>query len=557
MGNIISIDFGTTNTVIAEWLESLKIPETIALAGLSRKIGGGPPSIPSLLYVDDLKTGTFRAGQAILSHGLDQDAHAASRLFSGMKRALLSPELDKEQQIDGQPFKSKQAAEVFLNLICQGLLSTGRSIDEIVLTVPVMAFEVYLRWLASILQKLSVGKALPRIIDEPTAAAFGYRVNHPGGMVLVIDFGGGTLDLSIVRLPEDFEATGKGIVVTPTISPQITIAGDRARIKARVIGKTYRQIGGSDIDAELVDYWLEKEGLTKNNAKGDIPALLRLAEETKIKLCSDNEKEIENSYYLRSNKKVLDLSLSLEVFDQEILGSPKLAVLETLRGAISDILDQAEQKNIGDRNIDYVLLVGGTTLIPAISDLVINRFGKDRVLQPKPFEAVAHGALYLTQSHPIEDFLQHSYALEAKSVLGSNPPTSEYVYLPIILAGSAYPFEEWGKLGYFLTPPFDNSSSVDIILAEIDEKLSPGQRIVLDTNGRILQERGKSQVPRAQTIHILRKHSLLLKPPGTINQVSRLDVSYIVDENRTLRLTVYDNVAHLYLMRDEPITRLE
>ena len=95
MGSSIAIDFGTTNTVVAEWIESTQKPETILLPGLSQRFTGAPPSIPSLLYVDDIEAGAFRLGNTVKSLGLEQYPEAKDRLYSGMKRALLHPESNR------------------------------------------------------------------------------------------------------------------------------------------------------------------------------------------------------------------------------------------------------------------------------------------------------------------------------------------------------------------------------------------------------------------------------------------------------------------------------
>jgi len=105
------------------------------------------------------------------------------------------------------PWTDEQAGQKFLRHLLDSLPYRADEIDQLVITVPVAAFEGYTAWLSRSMDGLPAEKI--RIVDESTAAALGYAVTEPGAIVLVIDFGGGTLDLSLVRLPESRERTGK------------------------------------------------------------------------------------------------------------------------------------------------------------------------------------------------------------------------------------------------------------------------------------------------------------------------------------------------------------
>lgn len=555
MGSSIAIDFGTTNTVVAEWIESTQTPETIKLQGLSQRLTGSPPSIPSLLYIDDVETGAFRIGNVVKSLGLEQYPEAKDRLFSGMKRAVLHP--DANQTYPNTSFDSKRAAEVFLDTLCKNIQLSGRNISELVLTVPVESFEVYLRWLVQAVKQLNLpSDSLPRIIDEPTAAAFGYGLGSAGSNVLVIDFGGGTLDLSIVRLPDDREASQKGVVVHPNAVPAVIARQQGSSISARVLAKTSRLLGGRDIDAVFVDFLLEELGLIKSNILDDIPALTQWVEDAKISLSS--KPAIDINHYLPNSEINIRRRVTVEEFDQKILNSSLVPVQNILKKAISEVLAQAERRNVGDRQIDHVLLVGGTCQIPALKQIIIDRFGEDRIAQGNPFEGVAHGALVLAKSHPLEDILLHSYGLEVKKNLGGIDTAIDYDYIPLVAAGTDYPFPQPIFLENFLSPPGDQANSVDFVVVEIQEQAEPGSRKVFDSDGKELSGHAKDNMARSQVIKYLRKkNSLPLNPPGLWSQKDRLDVSYTVDENRTLLMTVKDRLTGRTLMLNEPVVRLE
>jgi hypothetical protein len=131
-------------------------------------------------------------------------------------------------------------------------------------------------------------------------------------------------------------------------------------------------------------------------------------------------------------------------------------------------------------------------------------------------------------------------------------------YIPIISAGTRFPFDHSIELPNYLKPTTDNTSSLDFTIAEIAQATSPGTRTVFDAAGKPIPARGRENVAHAETIRLLRDHCTIeLDPPGNQAQDDRLDVSFDVDENRRLRLTVWDRMAHRYLLKGEPVSVLE
>src|SRR5574341_2154037 len=208
----VSIDFGTTNTVVAVWRESLNGPETLYLPGLSGPSEDGlPPLIPSLLYVEHGEPMSVVAGHAVRSGGLDTQED--ERFFSSFKRGIAASVRPLARTVDGAAWDEARVGEVFLKRVLDGIIDQeGGEIDEVVLTVPVESFEQYLKWLKDGLAKggnagrWQVNQI--RVVDESTAAALGYDVRAPDELVLVFDFGGGTLDISLVRMPYAEESRG-------------------------------------------------------------------------------------------------------------------------------------------------------------------------------------------------------------------------------------------------------------------------------------------------------------------------------------------------------------
>jgi molecular chaperone DnaK (HSP70) len=167
--------------------------------------------------------------------------------------------------IDGTLWADRDAGQHFLRSLI-ATLPHHDEIDQLVMTVPVAAFRGYVDWLNSI-----VGEAAEkiRVVDESTAAALGYAVTEPGSLVLVFDFGGGTLDLSLVQLPDSRERTG-GILSLFRHTPT-------AKHAARVMAKAGRVIGGSDVDHWLLLEVLKQTHLTLPNSVTTTPRCSRTA----------------------------------------------------------------------------------------------------------------------------------------------------------------------------------------------------------------------------------------------------------------------------------------
>ena len=191
----IAIDFGTSNTVIARWNQVTQQPETLNIPELSIQQGLNPPLIPSLLYVEDALKSQFLVGQQVRNRGVDIKGN--SRFFRSFKRGIGADIQGFLPELDGCNITFEQVGEWYLQKVIKQLSSVEGTLDSLVLTVPVDSFEAYRHWLGKVCQQLPVEQV--RMLDEPTAAALGYGLTEED-LLLVVDFGGGTLDLSLVRL---------------------------------------------------------------------------------------------------------------------------------------------------------------------------------------------------------------------------------------------------------------------------------------------------------------------------------------------------------------------
>src|SRR4028119_904389 len=308
-----AIDFGTSNTVITRWNPVTQQPETLNLPGISLQLSQNPPLIPSLLYVEDASLGKVVVGQAVRDRGLDLTNNP--RFFRSFKRGIGADIQGFLPELDGKIVRFEQVGQWFLSQIIEQLLppTSNREgnlgeqslIESLILTVPVDSFEAYRHWLSGVCQSLPVKRV--RMLDEPTAAALGYGIAE-GDTLLVIDFGGGTLDLSLVRLNQDAQRSEKpmGFILKWGEKLLGESSGQKAKI-ARVLSKAGQNLGGSDIDNWLVDYFVETQGLTRS------PLTTRLAERLKIQL--SEKKSATEVYFNDETFESYQLELDRDTFE--------------------------------------------------------------------------------------------------------------------------------------------------------------------------------------------------------------------------------------------------
>ncbi|HBE34604.1 MAG TPA: molecular chaperone DnaK, partial [Cyanobacteria bacterium UBA11368] len=403
---IIAIDFGTSNTVVSTLDPVTQTPRTLRFDEISRLFetpGGSVSVVPTLVYVQKDK---IAFGEIVRSQRLSSTQ--TERFFQAFKRDLAADFQPPPRQIDGNSYSAEYVSELFLTEIWQQLSSEQINPDKVIFTVPVGAFERYLDWFRDVAEKLGVTEV--QIVDESTAAALGYAVNRPGSVVLVVDFGGGTLDLSLVRTA--------------------AATGGKKVLKAEVIAKSDAYVGGVDIDVWIVEHYLRKIDSSRSEIKEiGWQNLLEIAEKLKIQLST--AQEASESWFDDENFIAHDVSLNRDELE-EILENQQL--LEQLREALDEVLAIAYSKGVAKSDIELVAMVGGSCLIPAVQQLIISYFGKSRVQVGKPFEAIAHGALSLPQIVEVEDYLRHGYAIRLWE-----PQIKTYSYFPLFEKGTKYP----------------------------------------------------------------------------------------------------------------------
>lgn len=526
-----AIDFGTSNTVITRLNRGTNQAEIVKLSEISQQISDNPPLIPSLVYVQQAEQGQILLGQQIRHQGLDLKNDP--RFFQGFKRGIGSDIQGFLPELDGKYLSFEQVGEWFLGSLIEKLRQEEETLDSLILTVPVDSFEVYRHWLGQICQKWSVKQL--RLLDEPTAVALGYEENE-SNILLVVDFGGGTLDLSLVKVNLSQNSQTQGFILKWGEKFFGSTSGQKQKT-AQVLGKVGMNLGGSDIDNWLVDYFAETQGLTKSSLT------TRLAERLKIQLSS--QADATEVYFDDQTLDSYELSLNQDQFQKILEKNDFFSQLDYL---ITQLLQQGRRNGIESQDIEKVLLVGGTTQIPAVQTWIHQYFSPEKIKSDRPFTAIALGALKLAQGLELKDFLYHSYGIRywdrRKNV---------HQWHTLIQAGQSYPMTTPVEL--VLGASIDNQPSIELIIGELGGESSTtevyfdGDRLVtrsLNTGERNVKPLNDRD--GARTI-------AQLNPLGNPGK-DRLKLQFFVDQDGFLRLTVDDLLTQETLLNQQIVTQL-
>ncbi|MCC7449451.1 MAG: Hsp70 family protein [Anaerolineae bacterium] len=528
----LAIDFGTTNSVIARWDSGTNQAEIVAVPGISTPTQTDRPLlVPSLLYVGE--QGRISVGQAVIDGQLNYQRD--NRLFRNFKRGIVASSAPAPREIDGAWWADRDAGQRFIRHLVQAMPQAD-TIDQLVLTAPVASFEGYLAWLNAAIDGLEgIAPDNIRIVDESTAAALGYAVTEPGAVVLVFDFGGGTLDLSLVQLPESREKTG-GLL-------KRLLRGSASGHTARVIAKAGRIIGGSDIDQWLLTYVLQKANLSIHELGNNYAALLTRCEQAKIALSTAETVTVAceaggTVHHVDVTRAELETLLTENGF------------YTALRRVVDKVMHVAHGRGIFREDITYVLMVGGISLMPFVQRTLQQYFTDMALRADKPFTAIAEGALQVAAGYGLDDYLVHSYGIRHL-----DPQANEHQYDEIIPMGSRYPLDK--PVEVMMGAAHDQQAAVELIIGEIDADAVSMLEVRYDSGQAVFvaqaDRNGQQIVPlnEDRAAHMLAR----LVPPGVPGQ-DRLKAQFTIDDRRQLRVTVNDLKTGKVLLRDAVVVTL-
>jgi len=369
MGKVVGIDLGTTNSVVAV-MEGGK-PTVIANSEGFRTT----PSVVSYAKNGDRLVGqiakrgavmnpenTFYSVKRFIGRRYDEVGTESTEVAYKVLNVGNNVKLDCPQA--GKQFAPEEiSAQVLRKLADDASKYLGETVTQAVITVPAY-FNDSQRQATKDAGKIA-GLEVLRIINEPTAASLAYGLDKKSNeTILVFDLGGGTFDVSILEV-------GDGVFEV------LATSGDT-------------HLGGDDFDKKIVDYlageFQRNEGIDLRKDKQALQRLTEAAEKAKIELSSATQSEINLPFITatQDGPKHLEMVLTRAKFNEltaDLIDRCRVPVEQALKDG-----------KLSKENIDEVVLVGGSTRIPAVQDVVKKILGKDPNQSVNPDEVVAIGA---------------------------------------------------------------------------------------------------------------------------------------------------------------------
>jgi len=467
MARIIGIDLGTSNSAAAVIIGG---KPTIIPAAEGVSLGG--KTVPS--YVAFTKDGQLLVGEPARR----QMTLNPERTITAIKRKMGT---NYRVRIDDKEYTPEQISAFILQKIKKDAEAyLGERVEKAVITVPAY-FNDNQRQATKDAGKIA-GLEVVRLINEPTAAAFAYGLNKSEKelKIIVFDFGGGTLDVTIM----DF---GEGVFQV------VSTSGDT-------------QLGGRDMDEALLNYVVDdfrkETGVDLLKDPKALPRLREAVEKAKIELSSVLETEINLPFITVVNNEPKHLVKRVTRALLEQLVRP---IVDKCSGPLQQALEDAK---LSPNDIDNIILVGGPTRMPIVQKFIENFFGKPPERGVDPMECVAIGAAI--QAGILEGSVKQEIVLQDVTPLTLGIETLGGIFTKMIDRNSPIPI----KKTQTFTTAADNQTSVEIHILQ-------GERPLAKDNvslGRFILD-GIPPAPRG---------------------VPKIEVTYEIDENGILHVTAKD-----------------
>lgn len=461
MAKVVGIDLGTTNSVVAALIGSE--PEIIANAEGSRLT----PSVVAFTKDGERLVGQVAKRQSITN---------PDRTITSIKREMGTEH--KEKISDKEYTPQEISAMILQKLKTDAESYLGDKITQAVITVP--AYFTDSQRQATKDAGTIAGLEVLRIINEPTAAALAYGLDKKGEhKILVFDLGGGTFDVSVLELGDD------------VVEVKATSGNNR--------------LGGDDFDQRVVDYVAEEfkkdQGIELRDDRMALQRLSEAAEKAKVELSSVTSTDINLPFITatQDGPKHLNVSLTRAKFNELTAD-----LVEKTMGPTKQALSDAGLKS---DDIDRIILVGGSTRIPAVQEAIRKLLGQEPHKGVNPDEVVALGAAY--QAAVLGGEAKDVLLLDV-TPLSLGIETLGGVYTKIIERNTTIPTE---KKQIFSTAA-DNQTSVDIHVLQGERAMAADNK----TMGRFMLD-GIPPAPRG---------------------VPQIEVSFNIDANGIVNVSAKD-----------------
>lgn len=553
-----ALDLGTTNSGVACWDESQGKPRLIELPAVCRKLDAqdpleAPRLVPSAVHFLENLGALDRLGSW---------PPLARRFFLGRRALIGRPALERNDgvihpsfvptfkpglsgealrplaRVGRESVSARDAVHAFLRELLREIKrATGHRVRELVVTSPVTAFETYRAEVQQALRQLGVTQV--RFIDEPVAAALGYGISlGVERTVLVVDVGGGTMHVVLARL-----------------SPQGAVSG-----QATVLAKRGRPVGGNAVDGWVLHDLCHQLGHDLTEDDDEVTRLWRrlmLAEACRVKEAVFFEEEAAflmspGGSTARAASRPGNRYASLnrdrlrEILDEQ-------GFYRTLSASVEEVLETAR---VTEHDVEDVLLVGGSTLLPGFFSWFEERFERRRVRAWQPFEAVVHGAACFAGNRmDALDYIVHDYAFVTHDL-----KTGEAQHTVIVPRGTRFPTppDLWKRQLVPTCALGEPENVFKLLICEVSRADGEERRFVWDAAGDLRKVGGASG--DGQVVVPLNAASPTLgyldPPHSPRDRRPRLEIAFGVSAERWLIATVRDLLTQRDLMRGEPVVRL-
>ncbi|QEY33148.1 Hsp70 family protein [Synechococcus sp. RSCCF101] len=506
MHGTLAIDLGSTTTVVAFQASGSPTCELVAIPELSL---GDPAVIPSLVWSrggaamearadGTIPDGAVLVGRQVLEAGLD--VAPATELKRDFKRWIGAPPgVERPVEASLPAFSAETAGSLLIQRLWARL--PGELVpDRLVLTAPVDGYRAYRSWLMEAVASLDIPEVA--LVDEPTAAAIGAGV-PAGSRLLVVDLGGGTIDMALVAL-EGGEGRAAPLAQLLRFAgrdlPQRDSGGQTLRC-ARVIAKAGLRLGGRDVDR-----WIARHLCPDRPASA---ALLRAAERLKCRLSDaevngreDPAEEVELTG--DGDPDTARLRLTRSELDDLLQRNGLEGALDRM---LEEVLTGARAGSVAEEQIDAVLPVGGSARLPLVRRWLQERCGRWRCLDRHPIEAVSRGALSLTPNVAIQDVLHRGVSLRTW-----DRRQSVHRWHPLFLAGQTTPTTT--PLELVLGCQHPDQPAIELVLGE--PTLRSQREVVMVDGLPVVMPVGQDDDPERETARPWPGDPLTLplSPPG-------------------------------------------